>query len=155
MSDPIRHRHSPIQKWIITTLSVLIAAHIVPGIHYDGLPALLVASLILGLLNIFLKPFLLLLSLPLLLFSLGFFLLIVNAFLLSLAGTLVNGFHVNGFLPAVLGALVISFSSMAANLFLGEKKITVGLGPANRSRQRSAQEKTRLPNDDGGPVIDV
>lgn len=60
-------------RWLICTVAVLIAEHIVSGIHYEGWVDLLVATLILGLLNYFIKPLLMILSMPLLIFTLGFY----------------------------------------------------------------------------------
>src|SRR5882724_6437044 len=89
-------------RWIITTVGVLVAAHVVPGIHYDRghWEALLVATLVLGLLNAFLRPLLMLLSLPLVVFTLGLFTLVINAILLYLVGQIIQGFHVDSFRAA-------------------------------------------------------
>ena len=86
-----------LKRWLIDTLAVLVAAHVVSGINYTTLGGLLVASLLLGILNAFLRPFLLLLSLPLLILSLGLFALIINALLLSLVAWLVDSFEVRSF----------------------------------------------------------
>ena len=82
-----------LQRWIITTAAVLVAAQIVTGIKYDSGRALLIATLVLGLLNAFLRPLLLLLSLPLLVLTLGLFTLIINALLLWGVGRLIEGFQ--------------------------------------------------------------
>ena len=69
-----------IQRWLINTLAVLVATQIVrSGIHYDSITGLLIATLLLGILNTFLRPVLLFLSLPLLVFTLGLFTLVINA----------------------------------------------------------------------------
>ena len=62
-----------LQRWLVNTVAVLVAAHLVRGISYESFTGLLIASLVLGVLNAFLRPLLLLLSLPLLFFSLGLF----------------------------------------------------------------------------------
>src|SRR5688572_29903310 len=85
------------QRWIITTVAVLVAAHIVSGIRYESWQGLLVATLVLGLLSAFVKPVLVLISLPLLLATLGLFLLVINALLLYVVGHLLKGFHVETF----------------------------------------------------------
>jgi putative membrane protein len=135
-----------LKRWLATTLAVLVAAHVVKGISYESYLALLIASFVLGILNAFLRPVLMLLSLPLLFLTLGLFTLVINAVLLYAVGWLVKSFRVDGFWPAFWGALVISLVSMVLNPLLGVDK---GQSPANRSRSSS-----RRPEDQG-PVIDV
>jgi len=103
-------------RWATTTFAVFIAAHIVPGISYETLDALLWAGLLLGILNAVVRPLLLLLSLPLILLTLGLFIPIVNAMLLSfVGGGWIAGFHVESFGSAVFGAIVISLVSGGVN----------------------------------------
>lgn len=139
-----------LQRWAITTVAVLVAAHVVKGISYDTWQALLVATLTLGLLNAFLRPLLMLLSFPLLILSLGLFTTIINAALLFLVGKLIGGFHVASFWNAFWGGLVISLVSIPLNLLTGtggsRLEVRRGEGPPSRRSGR----------DDGdGPVIDV
>lgn len=94
--------------WIVNTLAVLLAAYIVPGIAVDSFARALLVALLLGVLNVTLKPLLIILTLPATILTLGLFLLVINGFVLWFIGTFVEGFQVNGFFPAVLGALVIS-----------------------------------------------
>jgi len=103
----------------MTTVAVLVAAHLVPGIAVDGWVSALGAALVLGVLNAAVRPLLLLLSLPFILFTLGLFIFVVNAALLALAAWLVPGFHVAGFWPAVLGSVVISLISGVLNFLVG------------------------------------
>jgi putative membrane protein len=136
-----------LQRWLINTLAVLVATYVVSGISYGKPVDLFVAALILGILNAILRPLLLLLSLPLLIFTLGLFTLVINALLLLLASWLVgeSHFHVAGFWPAFFGALVISLVSIVLNSLTGtgNSRISVKRGKAP-------------PRDDGqGPVIDV
>lgn len=112
-------------RWLICTVAVLVAEHIVSGIHYDSWGDLLVATMILGLLNYFIKPLLMVLSMPLLIFTLGFFTLVINAFLLLTVSYLVNGFHVDGFAPAFWGALVISIVTVLLNILIGFNSLRV------------------------------
>ncbi len=140
-----------IQRWLITTLAVLVAASVVQGIRYDTVTALFVASLLLGILNALLRPALLLLSLPLLIFSMGIFVLVINAGLLYLVGRMVKDFHVDGFWPAFWGALLISVVSMFANTLFG-------LNPKRAAAQPGSRPPTPPPSRPGegqGPVIDV
>lgn len=133
------------QRWIITTLAVLVAANVVKGLTYDHVGALLVASLLLGFLNAFVRPVLYVISLPLVVYTLGMFIFVINALLLWCVGSLVKGFHVAGFWPAFWGALVISTVSLIANAFLGK-------GPRVQVKQGGRRRKS---GGDDGPVIDV
>lgn len=105
-----------LQRWAVTTLGVLVAANVVNGIRYDTTTGLLVASLVLGMLNALLKPVLLLLSLPLLVATLGIFALFINAALLYLVGQLVGPFHVDTFGAAFWGGLLVSVVSLTAEM---------------------------------------
>lgn len=141
-----------LKRWIITTLSVLVATQILPGIRYDDWQSLVLATLTLGLLNSFLRPVLLLLSLPLLLFTLGLFTLVINAGLLMLVGRLFRGFHVDTFSTAMWGALIISIVSIFLNVITGGSRIQATLQRGAPSNRPPAQPKR---SDDDGPVIDV
>lgn len=146
------------QRWVIVTLGVVIAAHVVPGIRYDDAVSVVVASLLLGLLNA-LRPLLAVLSLPILIFSLGLFWFVINALLFWLVGYLVKGFHVDGFWPAFFGGLVVSLVTLVFNLFLG-KGLRVQMktgrpgenGPAQRARPRVDDVP---PKGGKGPIIDI
>jgi putative membrane protein len=146
------------QRWVITTLGVVVAAHVVPGIHYDDAVSVVVASLLLGLLNA-LRPLLFALTLPILLLSLGLFWFVMNGLLLWLVGYLVKGFHVDGFWPAFFGGLVISIVSMIFQLMVGKGlRVQMRAGrpgnvpPAAARRGRVGDEP---PKNGKGPVIDV
>lgn len=95
-------------RWLLMAVSLAVAAWIVPGIHVSGALALVAAALVVGLLNALVKPVLVLLTLPLTILTLGLFLLVLNALLFWLAAALVPGFVVDGFLSALLGALVMA-----------------------------------------------
>jgi len=136
------------QRWLITTLAVLVAANLVRGIHYDTVAGLLVASLLLGILNAFVRPVMLLLSLPLLIYSFGLFILFINAFLLFFVGQLVRTFHVDGFGAAFWGGLVISIVSFTANLLTGSGGTSLRVRTRHRDRRPP-------PGPGPGPVIDV
>ncbi|MCX7721550.1 MAG: phage holin family protein [Verrucomicrobiae bacterium] len=114
-----------LQRWLVTTLGVLAAVVLVPGIDYDSIPDLLVASLLLGALNAFARPLMVWLTLPLVILSLGLFVLVINALLLYAVGYLLDGFHVAGFWPAFFGGLVISVVSMAVNALAGSHHVRV------------------------------
>lgn len=137
-----------LQRWLINTLAVLVAATVVKGIEYDGAVALFVASLLLGILNSFVRPVMLLLTLPLLVFTLGLFTLVINALLLYFVGEVVKGFHVTGFGAAFWGALVISLVSLVVNRMIGTDA---------RSENPAARrpDSGRRPPGGDGPIIDV
>jgi putative membrane protein len=104
-------------RWLATTAAVFVAAPIV-GISYnDSLSCLLGASLLLGIANAFVRPILLILSAPLILLSLGFFIFVVNALLLLLVGQIIPCFRVPGFWSAFFGAMIISFVSWLLSAF--------------------------------------
>src|SRR5213595_553496 len=104
-------------RWIATTIAVFVAAPIV-GINYgDRLGCLLGASLLLGIINAFIRPILLLLSFPLILVTLGLFIFIINALLLKFVSEIVPCFKVHGFWSAVFGAIIISFVSWLLSAF--------------------------------------
>lgn len=137
-----------LQRWIIGTVAVLVAAVILPGIHYDAWPDLLVATLLLGVLNSVLRPLLLLLSLPLLVLTLGLFTIIINAGVLYLVHLIVPGFHVEGFGWALLGAVIIGVVSVVLNSL-------TGAGHARLVIRRGRGRPPHSSDDGGGPVIDV
>jgi putative membrane protein len=104
-------------RWLVTTIAVLVAAHLVPGIGYDGWGALLGASLLLGIINAFVRPILLLLSLPFIIVTMGLFIFVINALLLLLVSKIVPAFHVAGFWSAFFGAIIISLVSWILSSF--------------------------------------
>jgi putative membrane protein len=137
-----------LQRWLSNTLAVLVAVCILGDarIHYDQWQHLLIASLLLGILNAFLRPLLLLLSLPLIIVTLGLFTLLINALLLYSVGWLLQPrFQVADFWSAFWGALIISLVSFTINSLTGT------------GRSRITVQRGRPPggNDDNGPVIDV
>jgi putative membrane protein len=157
-----------LQRWAVTTAAVLTAEYLIAGIRYDHWKALLVATLLLGIFNAFLRPLLLvatvgllgmanlvlglralLVTLPLQIVLFGFFLLAINAVLLLLVGQLVPSFHVDGFWTAFKGGLVISIISLLLNSLTGTggARVQIHRGKPPGSANRS---------DDGdGPVIDL
>lgn len=136
------------QRWLITTLAVALTAVILKEhIHYTSWQHLLLASLLLGIFNAFIRPIMMLLALPLLIFTLGLFMLVINASLLWLVGVILEpNFVVDSFGWALLGSVIISVVSLALNVLTG----------ANKARF-TVRRNTPPPKGDGGngPVIDV
>lgn len=102
---------------MITTVAVMITPAFIGGIRYDTVGALIGAALLLGILNAFVRPVLLILSAPLILVTLGFFILIINALMLYWVPGLVIGFHVDGFGSAFWGAILIGIISWILSAF--------------------------------------
>lgn len=94
--------------WILNAVALLVVAYILPGIVVNSFGSALIAAIVLGLLNAVLKPVLQILTLPLTIVTLGLFLLVVNALVFWLAGSMLKGFQVAGFWWAFLGAIVYS-----------------------------------------------
>ena len=94
--------------WLVAALCLGITAYIVPGFTISNIFAALIAALVVGLLNIILWPVLAILTLPLTIETFGLFLFVVNALVLKFGAALVPGFSINGFLPAVVGAIVLT-----------------------------------------------
>lgn len=111
-----RVRHF-IFRWMVTTVAVMVAAAFLRGIRYDSVGGLLGAALLLGILNAFVRPILLLLSAPLILFTLGLFILVVNGLMLLWVPTFVRSFHVDTFSSAFWGAIVIGIVSWMLSAF--------------------------------------
>jgi putative membrane protein len=106
-------------RWIVNSTALLVVVHLVSGVEFDNWPTVFVAALVLGLLNAFLRPVLLILTFPVTVLTLGLFTLVINAFLFYLAAHLVRGFHVAGFWQAFVASLVFSIVSVLLNLFVG------------------------------------
>lgn len=104
--------------WIVSALAILIAAYLIPGIQVTLVGALVLA-IVLALINVFLKPLILLLTLPINIVTLGLFSLVVNALLIMLAGMIVPGFTVDGFWAAFFFSIIVS---LVTALFGGLKR---------------------------------
>ena len=105
-------------KLLITMLALLFVAEYVPGIFVSGFYIALIVAVILGLINLTLKPILLILTLPINIITLGFFTFVINAFLFWFVATFIEGFTVEGVLPAFAGALIVSVFSWIGNRFI-------------------------------------
>lgn len=108
-------------RFIVTGIAVLAASEIIPGIRIDSVTSGIVAAIVLAMLNALVRPILYLLSAPFIVVTLGLFMLVINGFLLNVVSFLVKGFHVEGFWPAVGGAVIISVVSGLMNLFVSER----------------------------------
>ena len=137
-----------LQSWLINTLAVLVAVYLLKGIHYQKPFDLVVASLLLGICNAILRPIMVVLALPLLLFTLGLFLLVINAAVLYFVGYLLRPhFYVDNFSSAFWGALIISVITIILNSLTGtgDSRVKIQKGPPPSRREPPGN----------GPVIDV
>jgi len=110
-----------ILTWVLNSFALFFVMKLVPGIQIDHFRDLLVATLVLGLLNAFLRPIVLLFTLPVTILTLGLFTLVINGVMFYLAASLVNGFHVTGFGAAFVAALLFSLFSSVLNLVFQSK----------------------------------
>ncbi len=94
--------------WFLASLALMITAYLVPGFKIDGFMAALIASVVIGIVNVFVWPLIAILTLPLTVFTFGLFLLVVNGIALKIAAALTPGFLINGFMPAVVGSIVLT-----------------------------------------------
>ena len=138
-----------LQSWVINTLAVAVASFALrPRIDYQSYADLLIASLVLGILNAFLRPILLLMALPLLVFTLGLFILVINAVLLWFVGQISpEHFVVKDFSSAFWGALIIGVISLLLNSLTGSGNSRIQV---HRGGRPPGSDKGG-----GGPVIDV
>ena len=154
MTPPVSTKESQLRKflqsWAINTLAVLVTVYIVPGIHFtdNSLLTPFVTSLVLGILNAFIRPIVMLLALPLLILTLGLFMLVINALLLSLVDKLLPQFQIDSFGWALLGAIVISIVSLVLNVLTGTNRANITF----RTHRRPPDDQN---NGGNGPVIDV
>lgn len=105
---------------IITSVLVLLIAHFMKGVHVEGFVTALLVSIVLGLLNVFIKPIFVLLTLPFTIFTLGLFLLVINAILILLCTNIVGGFTVDSFWTALLFSVVLSVSQSVMYAVVGK-----------------------------------
>lgn len=131
-------------RWLLTTLSVFAVTQISwSGVHADSTSSLIWAGLVLGFLNAFLRPVLMLLSLPLILLSMGLFYFVVNAVTLYLVGGIIPGFHVASFGSAIISSVLISLVSWILGVF-------VKLNDAPVVRRSMVMERRMRVGDEGG-----
>ncbi|MDO6391957.1 phage holin family protein [Pontibacter sp. BT731] len=95
-------------KILLAGVAALLAAYILPGVQIDGFGAALILAVVLALLNAVVRPILVILTIPVTVLTLGLFLLVINALIILLADYLIGGFHVDGFLWALIFSLVLS-----------------------------------------------
>ena len=119
-----------LKSLIAVFLAVLIASKTASGVYYDSIEAFIVAIILLSIFNIFLKPLLMLFSLPFIVLTFGLGILIINALLFLLVAGMVDGFYVESFVSALWGAFVLGVLNLIATIYFGgskNKKFTIYL----------------------------
>lgn len=103
-------------RWILFALAVIFMAWLVPGIEVENFQSAMLVTVIIALINIFIRPLIVFITLPINILTLGIFTLVINAFLLMLAGYISPGFEVQSFLAAFLGSVVLAFLGLIINM---------------------------------------
>jgi putative membrane protein len=103
---------SLILVWLLSSLSLFITSRLVKGFEVSSFGSAMIASMVVGLLNMILRPLLLLLTLPVNILTLGLFTFVVNAMLLRLAASMLKGFNIKSWGPAIIGAFILSVVNM-------------------------------------------
>ncbi|OCB74397.1 phage holin family protein [Flavobacterium crassostreae] len=109
-------------RMVLTSALVMLIAHLMTGVHVASFTTALVVAVVLGLLNIFIKPILVLLTLPITFITLGLFLLVINGLIIILCDAIVGGFSVDTFFTALLFSVVLSISQSLMYALLGDLK---------------------------------
>ena len=99
-------------RWLLLAAALLLVANLYPGVQVASFTSAMVAALVLGLLNALLRPILVLLTLPVTVLTLGLFLFVINALMFYFAASMLDGFHVNGFVAALVGSLLYSLCGL-------------------------------------------
>ena len=108
-------------RWLMLTLAILIASYVLEGIEVRGFVSAFFAAAMLGILNAFFRPILIILTLPINIVTLGLFTFIINAMLLKMASSVISGFEVHTFWAALFGSLIISIVSWLLSSFISER----------------------------------
>jgi putative membrane protein len=111
--------HGIFVRFLIIMLGLFLASSVVPGVQITGVGSFILAALLLGLVNAFVRPVAFVLTLPLTIVTLGLFLLVLNAAMFGLVAALLDNFTVAGFWSAIFGALIVSITSTVASWYIG------------------------------------
>lgn len=144
---PVNQNFLPVllAKWLILTAAVMLAAWLIEDIHVSGFVSAFFAAAAIGVLNLFFRPFLLILTLPINIMTLGLFTFVINALMLKIASGLIPGFIVTGFWSTLLGAMVISAASWVLNSMLADTRYSgPGGGPGRPAGRRRDTEQIDL-----------
>jgi|ERR1017187_4915907 putative membrane protein len=139
MNSPLAHL---LVRWLVLALGVVIATHLIPGIHCSDVGALIAVVVLLSFFNAILRPILVLFTLPFIIVTMGLGIVVINAILFLFVGRLVDGFTVTGFWPAVGGSLVLSATNFVVSAVTRSTAARRGGRPPGPPRS-------------GGDVIDI
>jgi putative membrane protein len=131
-------------RWLTLTVAIVLTSYLLDGIQVSGFFSALLAAAMLGILNAFLRPIALLLTLPINIVSLGLFTFVINALMLKMASGVITGFEVFGFWAAVFGSLLISLISWLLNTFISDR----GTVTSFDSEYRTRHPQNRPPGND-------
>jgi putative membrane protein len=121
-------------RLFVTAFGLWMADTILAGIYFEGVLALWVAALLLGVVNAFVRPVVVFLTFPLTFVTLGLFLFVVNGAMLLMVSWVMPPFHVEGLGAALLGSLIVGLTGWAANTFIGNRKVEVWSPHSGRNR---------------------
>ena len=107
--------------WLLNALALLVVAYLMPSIQVAGFGGALIAAAVIGLVNMLIRPFLVLLTLPVTILTLGLFIFVINGILFFVVGNLLEGFEVQSLWSGILGAVLYSLISWALTALLGDK----------------------------------
>ncbi len=110
-----------VARVVITAFGLWVADLVLDGLRFDGAGPLFLAAVLLGFVNAFVRPIVIILTLPLTLFSLGLFLHVINGAMLQLVANLMDPFHLEGLWTAILGSIIVGLTGWVANGFIGSK----------------------------------
>jgi len=106
-------------RTLITMLGLFLASRLIPGVSIEGVGSFILAALLLGLVNAFIRPLMFFFTLPLTLITLGLFIFVVNAAMFGLVAAMLDNFQVAGFWSALFGAIIVSITSTVASWYVG------------------------------------
>ncbi|MFY8103879.1 MAG: phage holin family protein [Ramlibacter sp.] len=107
-----------IAKWLLSATALVFVAQVYAGVEVTSFSTAMIAALVIGLLNLFIRPVLVLLTLPVTVLTLGLFLFVINALMFWWAASFLDGFHVSGFGAALVGSLIYSVLGLVIDLAL-------------------------------------
>ncbi len=106
-------------RTLIYMLGLFLASRLIPGVYIEGLANFILAALLLGLVNAFIRPLMFFFTLPLTIVTLGLFIFVVNAAMFGLVAAMLDNFQVSGFWSALFGAVIVSITSTIASWYIG------------------------------------
>ena len=106
-------------RTLICMLGLFLASRLIPGVSIEGMGNFILAALLLGLVNAFIRPLMFLFTLPLTIVTMGLFIFVVNAAMFGLVAAMLDNFQVSGFWSALFGAIVVSITSTIASWYIG------------------------------------